>query len=86
MALQVKSKNIKYTITKKQKTKTSNDRSDYDDHNDYFCDNCMSTYCRCDDIDKEAGFIRDYETKNEESMGKYVCKYCYKLPLKCKCM
>ena len=83
MALQVKSKNIKYTITKKQKTKTSIDVSD---HNDYFCDNCMSTYCRCDDIEKDAGFICDYETKNEESVGKYVCKYCYKLPLKCKCM
>ena len=46
----------------------------------------MSTYCRCDEIEKEAGFIRNYETKHEESMGKYVCKYCYKLPLKCKCM
>ena len=63
------------------------DFADYcDDFADY-CDNCnsMSVYCRCDDIEEKAGFTRDYRTDRKETTGKFVCKRCYNLPLKCDC-
>jgi hypothetical protein len=55
----------------------------YDDYD--CCDSFISGYCRCNDIEKEAGFIIDYYTDRIESTGKYVCKLCYKIPVKCDC-
>lgn len=46
------------------------------------CDNCGSTNCVCDEIEREAGFVKSYKGK---TAGKYVCKVCRRIPIKCKC-
>ena len=49
------------------------------------CDNYMSPYCNCNDIEEEAGFTRDYRSFSVETAGKYVCKRCYQTSFKCEC-
>ena len=83
-------KNIK--SYKKVKKNTNHIRSykpsvnhDFDGYM-YFCENCTSSYCRCNDIEEEAGFTIDHISNNEHTMNKYVCKICYKLPINCECL
>ena len=56
-------------------------KSDYS----HYCD-CETLYCRCNEIEEDAGFTIDYRSDSKETMGKYVCKLCYKLPIKCECL
>lgn len=46
------------------------------------CDNCLKINCVCEDIEREAGFVKSYEGK---TAGKYVCKDCKKIPVQCRC-
>ena len=46
------------------------------------CDICLKINCVCDDIEREAGFVKSYEGK---TAGKYVCKDCKKIPVQCRC-
>jgi len=49
------------------------------------CDCTNSLYCNCADIERAAGFVKDYNSKNEDTMGKYVCIRCRKTSFKCDC-
>ena len=74
------------TLTKKNVTSSPVIKNDYDDYDDYdCCDSFMTGYCRCNEIEENAGFTIDYYTDSQESMGKYVCKRCYKTSFKCEC-
>lgn len=61
-------------------TSNSHSKNIFDDK--AMCDNCLRIKCVCDEIEREAGFIMSHEGKTS---GKYVCRYCKKIPVQCIC-
>ena len=70
-------------VNKSRRNKINDTKTEQFNSSD--CDCTNSLYCDCADIERAAGFVKDYTSKNEDTIGKYVCIRCRKTSFKCNC-